>query len=160
MNFKYIPPDKAFIDEVAVTFKESRDLIRAKLGGKHSPDDQVIESVTPDSEPISLRRDIYEDLQPSGDLFFLNYNEHDQLGEIEVHRCKQIQVFDTSFDFDDKLDLIAGELSKYAAISKSGEGAYFFRDLKISIIDEEHMGGEGGNLGYFYCASDVSHLED
>ncbi|AXY73556.1 hypothetical protein D3H65_05990 [Paraflavitalea soli] len=111
MNFKYIPTDKAFINEVALTFKESRDLIRAKLGGKHSVADQLTGLVTRDGKPINLRRDIYQDKQPAGCFFFLNYNEDDQLRDIEVHRCKQIQVFDTLFGFDDKIDFIAGQLS-------------------------------------------------
>ena len=70
-------------------------------------------------------------------------------------------MFDFVFDFDDELDFIAIELSKYSPISMKRDGEYFFKGLHISIIDERHMGGEElSTISYFYCASDVSHLEE
>jgi hypothetical protein len=81
------------------------------------------------------------------------------LSEIEVHNCDVLKVNDFVFDFNDELDYVASELAKYSSVTKKGDGEYFFKDIKISIMDKSKMGDEGNTLGYFYCADDVTHLE-
>jgi hypothetical protein len=160
MFLHYLPTKEFIIDNVPLQFGAHRELVRAKLGGGHKEQNQII-PLSESVKPLVQRRDIYDNLNSKGDYFFLNYDENDLLNELEVHRCEKIQVFDFLFDFDDDLDLIALELSKYSPISKRGDGEYFFKDLCISIIDEMHMGGEDkSTISYFYCASDVSHLEE
>jgi len=166
MFLRYLPTKELIIDNVPLQFGDPRELVRRKLNRGYKEQNLVIPLPDgiplPDfAKPIIQRRDIYNSLSSTRDNFFLNYDANDLLSDLEVHRCEKIQVFDFVFDFNDDLDFIAKELSKYSPMSKTGDGEYFFKDLHISMIDEMHMGGEEKNtISYFYCASDVSHLED
>lgn len=108
-----------------------------------------------DIEPIYQRRDIYQNLNSTENLFFLGYDKEDLLTEIEVHQCSQIKILDIVFDFDFELDVIASLLSRIAPITAKSEGEYFFKSLKISLMDKRKIGGDDDStLGYFYCASE------
>lgn len=108
---------------------------------------------------IYQRRDIYKNVNSTENIFFLSYDENDLLNEIEVHNCDKIKVNDFVFDFNDELDFIASGLNNYSLETRKGEGEYFFKDIKVTIMNKNQMGAEGGTLGYFYCAEDVTHLE-
>ncbi len=141
-------------------FKEKRELIRAKLKKIYKEDNQIIPISESEMDTIYLRRDIYSDKNTSSYFFFLGYNNEDSLSDLEVHNCERIMVNNFSFGFSDNLDYIASELARYSSVNKKAKGEYFFKEIKVSILDEMQMGGEGSSLAYFYCAENVNHLED
>jgi len=160
MTFQYIPTKEFIVDHVRLQFGTHRDIVRVKLGLVYEEQNQFIQ-INELFAPIIQRRDIYNRRNSTGDYFFLNYDKNDLLRDVEIHWCEKIQVYDFLFDFDCEIDFIAAELSKYSHINKKGDGEYFFKDIHISIIDEMHMGGEEkSTMSYFYCATDVSHLDD
>lgn len=159
MIIHYLPSEAIIIDGVMIKFNESRESVRSKLLGTYKEENQTIQMGASTIEVLHQRRDIYKNFNNTINFFFLGYDEHDFLNEIEVHQCDKITVLDISIYFNDDLNHIALQLETKSPISRKGEGEYFFKDLKISIMDKSQMGGEGNSLGYFYCASDVSHLE-
>jgi hypothetical protein len=158
MILKYYPPNEIAIDDIDLKFYESRHTVRVKLAREFEEDNQIIKLGDDEIEPFYMRRDIYKGISPTESFFFLDYDNNDQLTELEVHRCEKIEVLGFPFYFHDELDSIALILSKYSEISILSEGEIFFRDLKMVISDKRKMGGEGNSLCYFYCATDVSHL--
>ncbi len=159
MILQYLPTDKIIIDGVLLEFYEDRDSIRPKIAASYKEDNQIIQFGDSDVESILQRRDIYQNINSSENFFFLGYDENDLLHEVEIHQWDKIKVFDVLFGFADELAFVAFDFSRYSPVSKKSEGEYFFKELKIVIMDQERMGGEGDSLGYFYCASDVKHLE-
>jgi hypothetical protein len=157
MNLEYLPAQGILVNKVLIEFGEPRDMVRSKLDDKHKEDDLQIPF--DNSEPVWQRRDVYTNFETGNNLFFLGYDDSNVLSEVEVHYCDQIKVLDVVFDFNSSLKSIALQLERYADITKQTIGEYFFTDLKLSIIDKSQLGGEGNTLGYFYCSSDVSHLE-
>ena len=155
----YLPPKKIFIDGVIIEFNEERKSIRSKLGTDYTEDNQVIQIGNSATDLTYQRRDIFKNLNSTENFFFLGYDENDLLSEVEVHYCDEIKVNDFVFGFNDELDFVASGLNNYSSTKKSGEGEYFFKEIKVSIMDKSQMGGEGSTLGYFYCAEDVTHLE-
>lgn len=160
MTIVYLTPKLISIGKVTIEFNENREKIREKLGNDYIEDNQVIPIGELETDTIYQRRDIFNNLNSTDSYFFLNYDINDSLSEIEVHKCDLIIVNDFSFGFNDELDHIVSGLAKYSSIIKKGEGEFFLSDIKVSIIDKNKMGGEGSTLGYFYCAEDVSHLEN
>jgi len=160
MILHYLLKNKILIDDVALEFSEGRESVRMKLAGNYKADNQVIQMGSSEVKSIYQRRDIYQNSNSTENFFFLGYDKNDLLSEIEVHHCDKIKVLDTLFDFNDDLDSIASGLYRYSPISKHSEGEYFFKDLKIVIMDKTQMGGQGSTLGYFYCTSDATHIED
>lgn len=159
MILEYFPTTKVAIDDVIIEFNESRQSVRNKLPG-YSESNQTVE-MGEGIEPICQRRDIYQNFNAKDNFFFLGYDQDDLLQEIEVHQCNQIKVLNVVFDFNLAIDVIASLLGKMAPVTAKSEGEYFFRDLKISLLDKRQMGGEDDStLGYFYCAADVAHLEE
>lgn len=160
MILHYLLKNKILIDDVALEFNEARESVRMKLAGSYKADNQIMQIGSSDKQSMYQRRDIYQNLNSTENFFFLSYDKNDLLSELEVHQCDKIKVLDALFDFNDELDSIALELCRYSPINNQSEGEYFFKDLKIVIMDKTQMGGEGSTLGYFYCAADVTHLED
>jgi hypothetical protein len=159
MVFEYVPTCQVIIDGIVLQFGESRELIRRRLGGTYSEDNLIIHLGGSETDVIHQRRDIYVNLNLSENHFFLGYNNNDLLSEVELHFCDKIKVLHTQFGFEDDLNVIAPELSAYSPIVSQKEGEYFFKELQLVVSDKIQMGGEGHTLGYFYCASDVKHLE-
>lgn len=155
----YLPPKKISIDGIVIEFNEKRDLIRRKLGANYTEDNQVMQLGDSPMDAIYQRRDIFKNINSTENFFFLGYDKDDLLSEVEIHNCEKIIVNDFVFGFNDELDYVASELAKYSSVRKNGEGEYFFKDIKVSIMDKSQMGEEGSTLGYFYCAEDVTHLE-
>lgn len=159
MILVYFPTTKVAIDDAIIEFNESRQAVRHKLPG-YGESNQTLE-MGEGIEPIRQRRDIYQDFNANDNFFVLGYDQDDLLQEIEVHQCSQIKILDVIFDFNSAIDVIASLLSEIAPVTVKVEGEYFFRDLKISLLDKRQMGGEDDStLGYFYCAADVAHLEE
>jgi hypothetical protein len=158
MIFKYIPSTQIMVDNVILKFGEQRDLIRVRLAMDYKEKNRIIQINENDPKPIHMRRDIYQNDSVPESLFFLNYSRNDLLSEVEVHSCESIVVLGVSFGFDDNLDSVALALSKHSEITILSEGEIFFIDLKMVISDKRKMGGEGDTIGYFYCASDVTHI--
>ncbi len=156
MILHYIPTDKIIADMVAFQFLEGRQSVRDKLAWQYQEDNQQFQI---GGDDMHQRRDIYRNLNDTENFFFLGYDEDDCLAEIEVHFCDKIRVFDIEFDFNEELTSVASKLKAYSDVFKENEGEVFFRELKISIMNESKVGGSGSQLGYFYCAHDVSHLE-
>lgn len=145
MLFHYFPTIKISIDNIDLEFFEPRNIVREKLKVGFEEFGQ---------------RDIYTNIHSTENYFFLNYDSHNLLSEIEVHHCDKIQVFDCFFDFNTELDTVAVEVSRYSPVTWKKNGEFFFEELKIYIMDADTAGGEGNKLSYFYCAADVSHLSE
>jgi hypothetical protein len=158
MILQYFPIDKIVIDGIILKFQEKRQSVREKLAREFEEDDQIIP--LSDSETLYQQRDIYKGESSAENFYFLNYDRNGLLCEVEVHRCDRIEVMGHWFDFNDDLDSIALVLSKNTEISIISEGEYFFKGLKLVLRDRRSTGGEGTTLGYFYCASDITHLDD
>lgn len=152
MILECVPLKEIIINGIRLPFGTARELVRAKLGGIYEEQNEVI-SLGDDFPPIIQRRDVYN--SPNS-YFFLNYDQNDNLMELEVHQCKRIKLYDVEFNFTDELDLIVAELSHHAPYVEEDEGSVSFESLKICLMDERQMGGEESNiLSYFYCASSV-----
>lgn len=160
MTLNYIPTEKIIIDTVSIQFNDNRSSIRTRLSMPHTEDNQIIQLSDLDTTPIVQRRDIYKNINFTDNYFFLGYNEDDLLNEIEIHFCEKINVFDITFDFNDSIEAIKIKLRRYSSVIKRDDGEYFFKELKAVIMNQDRMGGEGNDLAYFYCASDVTHLMD
>lgn len=158
MTVHYLPINKIIIDDVSLEFGESRSSVRQKLKYDHTEQNQVF-NFDSSRETIYQRRDIYDIFDGSENFFFMGYDKNDFLCDIEVHRCDKIKVLSSVFDFNTELDNIASQLERYSPSIKQDKGEYFFKELKLVIVDKMEMGDEGTTLGYFYCASDISHLE-
>lgn len=159
MILNYIPKKKILIDTASIYFGENRESVRNKIEETFKEDNQIIETGTLNLDNIYIRRDIYEYMDSTESYFFLSYDNDDLLIEIEVHKCTQIKVLDIIFDFNTNLNSITSQLSKYSIVENKSKGEIFLKDINILLMDKEHMGGAGNTLGYFYCASDVSHLK-
>jgi hypothetical protein len=157
MIFNYYPTNKIVINEIALEFGLKRELVRSKLAENYKAEDEIIDL---GSSIIHKKRDVYQNISSTENLFFLGYNFDNSLRDVEVHHCNQIKVLDIIFDFDQSLDSIAVQLSKYSSKWKKNDGNYFFEDLKMVICDQDQMGGERNTLGYFYCSSDLTHLRN
>jgi hypothetical protein len=160
MTIIYLPMNTISIDGFSIMFKEKRELVRAKLGKEYAEDNQIISISESQQDEIHIRRDIFTDSKSNKYFFFLGYDKEDLLSDMEVHRCEKIIVNEFAFGFDDDLDFIASKLASYSSVKKRGKGEYFFEDIRVSILDESQMGGEGDSLAYFYCAENVTHLLD
>jgi hypothetical protein len=158
MIFNYISKDEFMLDNGSLQFGESRVVVREKIGRHYQEDNQIIDEGSSETEEIFLRRDIYEYYDSTKSYFFLSYDKHDFLSEIEIHQCTQMKIFDIVFDFNSKLDTIASQLAKYAVSEKRGTGEILLKDLNVLMMDKKTMGGQGHTLGYFYCAADIDHL--
>lgn len=150
MILECVPLKEIIINGVRLPFGIARNLVRAKLGGIYEEQNEEI-FLGDDAPPILQRRDVYN--SPNS-FFFLNYDQQDQLIELEVHQCKRIKLYDIEFNFTDEMDLIAAELAHHAPYVQEDEGSYSFESLSISMMDERQMGGEESNiLSYFYCSA-------
>lgn len=159
MIFQYVPTREIIVDQVVLAFSEDRKSVRSKLGLEFKEDDQIID-LGDEVEPLFQRRDIYQGENSFESFFFLNYYKDDKLRDIEVHNCENIKIFDIIFDFKESIDNIAMQLERYSDYYKKGYGEYLFFDLKVVIVNKAQMGGTGNSLGYIYCTSDITHLEN
>ena len=153
MILECIPLKEIIIDKIRLPFGIPRELVRAKLGVAFEEQNEEI-LLENESNPILLRRDLYNQLHSNESYFFLNYDQNDQLAELEVHHCKKIKLYNLEFNFMDEAALIASELSRHSKLTEEKEGFWHFGAIKVQLMDEKQMGGEeSGQLGYFFCAA-------
>lgn len=159
MILDYLPLNNILIDGVSINFHEHRELVRDKLGPNYIVDNQTIQMGDSAKDLIYIRRDIYKIINNKDCFFILSFDEMELLNEIEVHHCNKIRVNNFEFSFNDELDYVVSGLSKFSSAKAFGEGEYFFKEIKVSIVNKRQMGGHENTLGYFYFAEYVSHLE-
>jgi hypothetical protein len=149
-----------FIDDTLLLWGSDRQQVRLLLNDKFEIADNVID--TGDTiQNIIQRRDIYKNYQEQDNFFFLNFDENDQLAEVEVHHGLEINIADVSIDFSMDIEKAAEMVEAISGdIKQLSDGEYFFRNLKLTIASSDAMGGDGNELSYFYCSKDVSHLVD
>jgi len=171
LTLKYIPNVGISINDIELPWGIERELARRLLNGTYKSDDQVIDLSAEHNGSVDYifhqKRDIYENYLISIDkkpweidnLFFLGYDKNNLLSEVDIHAGLQIVVIASFISFEQKLpDIVQNLLNISPETIQSGDGEYFFKDLKLTVSDERAMGGEGDNLGYFYCAANVDHL--
>lgn len=160
ITLTYQPDKGVFIGDTLLSWGSDRLQARTLLNGKYEIGDNVIDLGDPDQNIIQSR-DIYKNYQEKDNFFFLNFDENEQLTEVEVHQGLIINVagviIDFSMDIEKAADLLDGISSDNMRLS---DGTYFFKDLKLTIASSETMGGGGNEMSYFYCSKDVSHLID
>jgi hypothetical protein len=160
ITLTYQPGKGVFIDDTLLLWGSDRQLARTLLNGKYEAGDHVIDLGEPNQNLIQ-HRDIYKNYQRQDNLFFINYDENEQLTEVEVHHGLIIRVgaiiLNFSMDFEEATKLLEGISGDNMRLA---DGTYFFNDLKLTIASSQTMGGDGNQLSYFYCSKDVSHLVD
>jgi hypothetical protein len=171
LTLKYIPDVGISINGVELPWGIERELARRLLNDTYKSDDQVIDlSAEHDGNNDYIfhqKRDIYENYSVTSDkkpweidnLFFLGYDKNNLLSEVDVHAGLEIVVIDSTISFEQRLSEVVQYLQNISPEAiRSGDGEYFFKELKLTVSDERAMGGEGDNLGYFYCAANIDHL--
>ncbi|HWZ04594.1 MAG TPA: hypothetical protein VNX40_13345 [Mucilaginibacter sp.] len=154
LTISYTPNIGVIINEAHLNWGAQRELVRKLLNSNYQVQDRVYDDIG-----ISQKRDIYKDYNGSNNFFFLNYDENNLLFELEVHAGADIMVGGVLLSFEKELSVIINDLQIISPlITKIRDGEYFFRDLQLTVSDQEAMGGEGNALGYFYCSVNTDHL--
>jgi hypothetical protein len=150
----YVPDKGIVLDGKSLLWNTDREIVRKLLNNSHKPSDDFISGIN-----MNQRRDIYNNYGGQDNFFFLNYDETNNLSEIEVHFGFQIVVNNITFSFDQDIFKIVTLLKQISSFHKIlGDGEYLFVDLKMSISGAESMGGDGNTLSYFYCSKNIDHL--
>lgn len=166
MQIEYIPNKGIIVNGNEIYWNESRSTIRPYLENKHREDNQnfTLDSYFEGDEIkiINLRRDIYKDFYSDENLFFLNYNENDEFIEFEFHSDIDIQIEKINLNSKQGLEEIVNKFKINShKVFEIEPGNYLIPSLKISLMNDEYVGGDKGNtLSYFYVAQDISHLEE
>lgn len=163
MKIIYLPNFGFEIDSIKFDWNENRKIVRQKIRNQHKDDDKIIEMAAffggDKNRNIEQRRDIYENINNNKNHFFLNYDEHDNLKELEIHSGIEISIREVILEFQKD---ISNYLKKLILIgenySEIEEGNYLFENLKMTIANSESLGGEGNGLEYFYSAKNIEHL--
>ena len=160
ITITYQPDKGVYIGDTLLLWGNDRQQVRTLLNDNYEIGDNVIDLGDP-NQNIIQRRDIYKNYQEQDNFFFLNYDDNEQLTEVEVHHGINIEVAGITIDFSMDIVKAADLLGSISADNKRlSDGEYFFKNLKLTIASSESMGGEGNELSYFYCSKDVSHLID
>jgi hypothetical protein len=164
-TFTYYP-DKGFsLANIPVNWGDSRQNVRHLLGEIYEIHDSDIDmSEYHDGNPdfnLFQGRDVYTNYGAHDNFFFLNYDVQGYLIEVEIHHGLDILVNNVKLIFGtDFLDSVKALKAISDDNKKTGDGEYFFNDLKLIIADWESRGGDENFLAYFYCAKDVTHLSN
>jgi hypothetical protein len=160
ITLTYHPDKGILIGDRLLLWNTDREQARTLLNGEFEIEDNVFD-LGDTFQNIVQQRDIYKNYQGENNFFFLNFDENEQLTEVEVHHGLQINVSGVIIDFSMDIEKAANLLERIAGdIKQLSGGEYFFKDLKLTIASNNAMGGEGNELAYFYCSKDVSHLVD
>ena len=158
ITITYQPDKGVYIGDTLLLWGNDRQQVRTLLNDNYEIGDNVIDLGDP-NQNIIQRRDIYKNYQEQDNFFFLNYDDNEQLTEVEVHHGINIEVAGITIDFSMDIVKAADLLGSISADNKRlSDGEYFFKDLKLTIACDDTMGGDGNELSYFYCSKDVSHL--
>ena len=165
MLLKIIPNKGFSLGPNKFHWNENRDTVRKKLNFSFTKDDRIIDLAYlfdgNESSNIDQKRDIYQNVNNSKNYFFLNYNEHNCLEELEVHSGLKIMINDLLLEFNKDIQTQLQELqNKGHNYIKLEEGNYLFKGLKITIASSESCGGEGNGLSYLYASNSINHLTE
>jgi hypothetical protein len=165
ITLKYQPDKGISIGDKLLFWNADRQQVRALLNDEFKVDDDVIDlskyNDGDTSKKIIQRRDIYENYQGQDNFFFLNFDVHERLTEVEVHHGLDIDIESIVINNTMDIENIANLLDNISGDKKQlSDGEYFYKSLKLTIASSDAMGGDGKELGYFYCSKDVSHLVD
>ncbi|MBE0392207.1 hypothetical protein HNQ02_003152 [Flavobacterium sp. 7E] len=166
MQIEYIQNKGIILGGNELFWNEKRSIIRNHLENKHQEDDRIftMDAYFEDEEPkiINQKRDVYENFNSVENLFFIIYNENDEFIEFEFHTDIDVQIEKINIKSGQELTEIINKFEKNShKVFEIEEGNYLIPSLKISLMDDEYMGGNNENtLSYFYVAKDISHLED
>lgn len=140
---------------------ESRQNVRAKLKQSHKEDDKEFDNSDffdgDTSFNIIQKRDIYQDFQNEENLFFFNYDEENKLSEIEFHMGIELTIGNTKIAIGEDINRVIEKLQY--PYSENDEGNYFFNELKLTMANDEYMGGDGNSLSYIYLTKDELESE-
>jgi hypothetical protein len=158
ITLTYQPHKGVSIGDTLLLWGTDRESVRNLLNDTFEISDCVVELDAP-VQSIIQRRDIYNMHQGHDNSFFLDFDENDQLTEVEAHYGFTIDVdghfIDFSMDIEEAANLLGGISGNIKLLS---EGEYYFKDLKLIIASGSAMGSSGNELSYFYCSKNVSHL--
>ena len=158
-KLEYTPDVGIKLNSSTINWLQHRGNIRKLIDLPFEEEDKVID--LGDNRSIQVKRDIYENVNSGDNYFFLNYNSENLLTEIEVQWGVNITVNDIDIDFKKNIRESVNGLCKLSHTYKEIEpGNYLFPDLKLTIADQNSLGGDGHNLGYFYASTDISHLNE
>jgi hypothetical protein len=166
MLIKYIQNKGIVIGDNEIYWNEKRSIIRNYLENKHQEDDRIITMDAyfegEESKTFNQKRDIYQNFHSDENLFFLSYDENDELKEFEFHIDIDVQIENTNIKSGQELEEIINNFETNShKVFEIEQGNYLIPSLKISLMDDEYMGGDSENtLSYFYAAKDISHLEE
>lgn len=156
MRFTYLPNLGIEILSEKILWNESRENIRLKLNQSHKDDDMEIDNSDffdgDTSFNIIQKRDIYQDFENEGNLFFFNYDDENKLSEIESHIGIELTIGNTKIEIGEDINRAIEKLEY--SYSKNDDGNYFFTELKLNIANDEYMGGDGNSLSYIYLTRD------
>ncbi len=163
MKIEYIPGDGFKLNSTFFKWGDDRKSIRNKLNNQHKEDDTIIEMAEffdgDTSYDIEQKKDVYQDINNSKNYFFLSYDKENRINQLEVHWGINIIIKDIEMAFNKNINIYLDKLaSKGYERIEIEEGNYFYKDLKMVIADSESMGGDGGDLSYFYSSKNIEHL--
>jgi len=147
-KLEYTPDIGIKLNSVTINWRTHRDNVRKLIDLPF----EILDRVTHlgDKQTIESKRDAYQNVNGGDNYFFFNFNSDNVLTEIEIHWGVDIFVKDAALSFKNPIQDNVNALTKLTDNYKEIEpGNYFFPDLKLTIADEESLGGEGHNLGYF-----------
>lgn len=161
MRVTYLPNLGIEIHSKKILWNESRQNIRVKLKQSHIDDDKEFDNSDFFDGDISFniiqKRDIYQDFENEGDLFFFHYNNENQLSEIEFHTGIELTIGNTKIEIGEDINRTIEKLEY--PYSESANGNYFFNEIKLNIANDEYMGGDGNSLSYIYLTKDELECE-
>jgi len=161
----YTPGKGIEFDNQTINWDMDRLAIRTMLNNSHEESDilyELSEFFDGDtSRDIEVRRDIYSNYKCCNISLFLNYSTKNILQEIEVHEGAVIHIHNITVIFDVEASKLAQRFKTQGhQFKETSEEDYFFPDLRMTFASKRSMGGDGAEVGYFYCAKDVSHITE
>ena len=158
-KLEYTPDIGIKLNSKTINWLTDRDAVRKLIDLPFEEQDRVID--LSENQSVQCRRDVYENINAEDNYIFFNYNIDNELTEVEVHWGVDITVKDVMLNFNSNIKSNVNALKKLTDNFKEIEpGNFLFPDLKLTIADNNSLGGEDHNLGYFYASTDISHLEE
>jgi hypothetical protein len=155
MNIEYIPHVGFRIDGKVFLWSMDRNEARKLLDNKHKDDDQTINL---GDDELCQKRDIYENINESDNYFFFNYDEHNNLRDLEVHWGVCILVENIPIIFDEDIKCTLAKFKELSITYKELEkGEYLLEALQIVLATNKRMGGDDNGVGYFYCYCNMDY---
>jgi hypothetical protein len=159
MTIEYRPNAGLTINGKDLNWGHHRLEVRKQVNIKYSEDNSVIDLSSfnngDPSENIDVKRDVYGSAE-NAFFFHLNYDTHEQLESVEIHKADSIIIGPMTLSFAEDITAIAAKLSQLdKTMMEIDSGEYLFPEMKITIASNEAMEGDGTELGYFYAGSNI-----